>query len=53
MNYLINNLIDGQYIDINSQTYLSSNLQNKIDTNIQIIMKVIMLIYQEGENDNK
>lgn len=44
--YLINNLIDGQYIDITSNKLMSSNLQSVIDCNIVMIMKVIMSIYE-------
>jgi len=53
-NYLINNLIDGQYIDITSNKLMSSDLQSVIDSNIIMIMKVIMSIYdanmENGEN---
>ena len=54
--YLINNLIDGQYIDITSNKLMSSNLQSVIDCNIVMIMKVIMSIYEantESQNIGK
>jgi geranylgeranyl pyrophosphate synthase len=48
IHYLINNLIDGQYIDITSNKLMSSDLQNLIDSNIIMVMKMILSIYNEN-----
>jgi len=48
IHYLINNLIDGQYIDISSHKLMSSDLQSIIDSNIIVVMKVILSIYNEN-----
>jgi len=47
IHYLINNLIDGQYIDITSNKLMSSDMQNVIDCNIMTGIQVIMSIYDE------
>lgn len=47
VHYLINNLIDGQYIDITSNKSMSNDMQSLIDGNIIIVMQVIMCIYDE------
>jgi hypothetical protein len=47
VHYLINNLIDGQYIDITSNKSMSNDMQSLIDGNIIIVMQVIMYIYDE------
>lgn len=52
-NYLINNLIDGQYIDISCNKLIYSNLQSVIDSNIVMIMKVIISIYDEDTESSK
>jgi len=48
IHYLINNLIDGQYVDITSNKLIHNDLQNVIDCNIVVIMKVILSIYNEN-----
>ncbi len=50
IHYLINNLIDGQYIDITSNKLMSRDLQNVIDCNIITVMKVILSSYNENNN---
>ena len=47
VHYLINNLIDGQYIDITSSKSMSNDMQSLIDGNIILVMQVIMYIYDE------
>lgn len=47
VHYLINNLIDGQYIDITSSKSMSNDMQSLIDGNIILVMQVIMFIYDE------
>jgi len=47
VHYLINNLIDGQYIDITSNKSMSNDMQSLIDGNIILVMQVIMFIYDE------
>lgn len=47
INYLINNLIDGQYIDITSNESMVSDLQRVIDSNIKMVVQVILTIYDK------
>ena len=51
IHYLINNLIDGQYIDITSSKSMTSNLQSVIDSNINMVSQVILSIYTDGNNN--
>ena len=46
--HFLNNLIDGQYIDITHEKTLRRNLEDGIDCNTDIIMKFIMAIYTES-----
>jgi geranylgeranyl pyrophosphate synthase len=45
INFLINNLIDGQYIDITSSSVMKSNLQKVVDSNINMVVQLIISIY--------
>ena len=45
INFLINNLIDGQYIDITSGNTMKTNLQTVVDSNINMVVQLILSIY--------
>jgi geranylgeranyl pyrophosphate synthase len=53
VHYLINNLIDGQYIDITSNKSMSNDMQSLIDGNIILVMQVIMYIYDEDIEEHQ
>ena len=53
IHYLINNLIDGQYIDITSSRIMKSDLQKVIDSNINMVVQLILSIYNTTINDEK
>lgn len=49
IHFFINNLIDGQYIDITSSNSMVSNLHNMIDNNIKMAIQIILSIYNEDK----
>jgi len=51
IHYLINNLIDGQYIDITNSKSMNSDLQSVIDSNINMVSQAILSIYTDGNNN--
>lgn len=50
IHYLINNLIDGQYIDITNCKSSVSDIQSGIDNNIIIVLHIIMSIYLDTDD---
>lgn len=51
VHYLLNNLIDGQYIDIANDKLMALDLENLIDGNSNVITQVIISIYDEKKSD--
>ena len=52
IHHILNNLIDGQYIDISSGKLLSRNLDGMIDSNTDIVEKLILSLWQDIDTSN-